>query len=80
MYLSYINQEVYTNIETVSNEDVFAGNHKFSSGNNPYFKFKGEEPMRDAVFDPDMADSKRLKLLNGWKKAVGRSLDWEEHK
>lgn len=31
------------------------------------------------TFEPDMPDSKRQELLKGWKKAVGRSLDWEEH-
>jgi glycerol kinase len=30
------------------------------------------------IFEPDMQNSKRQKMLNGWKKAVGRSLDWEE--
>lgn len=31
------------------------------------------------LFEPDMPDLKRQELLKGWKKAVGRSLDWEEH-
>ncbi len=34
----------------------------------------------DIVFSPDMDDSRRQELLNGWRKAVGRSLDWAEHK
>ncbi|HWQ79740.1 MAG TPA: glycerol kinase GlpK [Anaerovoracaceae bacterium] len=34
----------------------------------------------DVIFEPDMEDSKRQKMLNGWEKAVGRSLDWEDHK
>lgn len=34
---------------------------------------------RDVIFEPDMPDLKRQTILNGWKKAVGRSLDWEEH-
>lgn len=33
----------------------------------------------DARFTPDMEDEKRQKLLAGWRKAVGRSLDWETH-
>ncbi len=32
-----------------------------------------------ASFEPDMSEEKRDKLLRGWKKAVSRSLDWEEH-
>lgn len=34
----------------------------------------------DIVFSPDMDESRRQELLNGWRKAVGRSLDWAEHK
>lgn len=46
--------------------------------------WKNQEELKtlrdsDVIFEPDMPDSKRQKLLNGWKKAVGRSLDWEEH-
>lgn len=33
----------------------------------------------DVTFEPDMPDEKRQKMLAGWKKAVGRSLDWAEH-
>ena len=33
----------------------------------------------DVYFDPDMEESTRQKLLSGWEKAVGRSLDWAEH-
>ena len=32
----------------------------------------------DVNFEPDMSEEKRQKLLRGWHKAVGRSLDWEE--
>lgn len=32
----------------------------------------------DVNFEPDMSEEKRQKLLKGWHKAVGRSLDWEE--
>ena len=33
----------------------------------------------DVRFDPDMDDPTRQRLLSGWRKAVGRSLDWAEH-
>lgn len=33
----------------------------------------------DEIFEPDMQEQKRQELIKGWKKAVGRSLDWEEH-
>ncbi|MDL2214514.1 glycerol kinase, partial [Clostridia bacterium OttesenSCG-928-O13] len=33
----------------------------------------------DTQFDPAMDTARRQKLLDGWHKAVGRSLDWEEH-
>lgn len=33
----------------------------------------------DVTFKPDMQDVTRQKLLAGWNKAVGRSLDWIEH-
>ncbi len=33
----------------------------------------------DRRFEPQMDESKREKLFRGWKKAVQRSLDWEEH-
>ena len=32
----------------------------------------------DVMFKPDMEDDKRQKLIKGWHKAFGRSLDWEE--
>ena len=32
----------------------------------------------DAIFAPQMEQERRDKLLKGWHKAVGRSLDWEE--
>lgn len=33
----------------------------------------------DINFEPNMCDEKRQKMLHGWNKAVGRSLDWAEH-
>ena len=33
----------------------------------------------DTLYAPSMEDEKRSRLLNGWDKAVGRSLDWAEH-
>ena len=33
----------------------------------------------DRRFEPKMDEAKREKLFKGWKKAVQRSLDWEEH-
>ena len=33
----------------------------------------------DTVFTPDMENERREKLVKGWHKAVGRSLDWAEH-
>jgi len=33
----------------------------------------------DRRFEPQMDKEKREKLFTGWKKAVQRSLDWEEH-
>jgi glycerol kinase len=33
----------------------------------------------DRRFEPRMAEQKREKLYAGWKKAVQRTLDWEEH-
>ncbi len=33
----------------------------------------------DVKFEPEMCDEERIKFLRGWKKAVGRSLDWQEH-
>ena len=30
-------------------------------------------------FEPQMDEEKREKLFRGWKKAVQRALDWEEH-
>ena len=32
----------------------------------------------DCIYEPEMPTEKREKLLAGWKKAVGRSLDWAE--
>ena len=33
----------------------------------------------DTLYAPSMDADKRRKLLSGWDKAVGRSLDWAEH-
>ena len=33
----------------------------------------------DTLYAPSMDEDKRRKLLSGWDKAVGRSLDWAEH-
>nr|MDQ3345598.1 glycerol kinase GlpK [Chloroflexota bacterium] len=33
----------------------------------------------DRRFEPQMDEEKREKLFRGWKKAVQRTLDWEEH-
>lgn len=33
----------------------------------------------DTLYAPSMDENKRRKLLSGWEKAVGRSLDWAEH-
>jgi glycerol kinase len=33
----------------------------------------------DRRFEPQMDEAKREKLFRGWKKAVQRALDWEEH-
>jgi glycerol kinase len=30
----------------------------------------------DVIFRPEMTEEKRKNLVAGWKKAVGRSLDW----
>lgn len=32
----------------------------------------------DKEFEPQMAESKRTEMYNGWKKAVGRAAKWEE--
>ena len=32
----------------------------------------------DSLYEPAMDEAKRQKLLRGWHKAVGRSLDWDE--
>jgi glycerol kinase len=32
----------------------------------------------DATFEPEMDEAQRKDLVTGWRKAVGRSLDWEE--
>jgi glycerol kinase len=34
----------------------------------------------DALFSPNMEYERRKELLKGWGKAIGRSLDWAEHK
>ena len=33
----------------------------------------------DSLYTPNMDQPQRDKLLRGWHKAVGRSLDWAEH-
>ena len=33
----------------------------------------------DVTFEPKMDEEKRVKLMTKWHKAVGRSLDWEDH-
>ena len=33
----------------------------------------------DATFESGMDDTTRSRLIRGWHKAVGRSLDWEDH-
>jgi len=33
----------------------------------------------DKIFTPDMTEERREKLVKGWNKAVGRSLDWIDH-
>ena len=33
----------------------------------------------EVEFTPEMDEETRAKLVKGWKKAVSRSLDWEEH-
>ncbi len=33
----------------------------------------------DVAFSPNMEEDERIRLLSGWHKAVGRSLDWENH-
>lgn len=33
----------------------------------------------DSTFLPSMSEEKRLALIQGWNKAVGRSLDWADH-
>ena len=33
----------------------------------------------DRRFEPQMDEDRREKLFRGWKKAVQRTLDWEEH-
>ena len=32
----------------------------------------------DRLYEPEMEDERREKLLKGWKKAVDRALDWAE--
>ncbi len=46
--------------------------------------WKDREELRagnrvDKLFTPDMDDEYRQKLVKGWNKAVGRSLDWADH-
>ena len=46
--------------------------------------WKSQDELRslwhcDLTFAPEMEAAQREKLLRGWHKAVGRSLDWEEH-
>lgn len=46
-----------------------------------YWESKDEIKNRwsvDRVFNPTMEEDKKEKLYKGWRKAVGRSLDWEE--
>ena len=31
-----------------------------------------------SVFEPSLASEERKKLISGWKKAVGRTFDWEK--
>jgi glycerol kinase len=33
---------------------------------------------RDRTFEPAMEDPRRQQLVEGWHRAVGRSLDWAE--
>ncbi len=37
-----------------------------------------KDKQYDASFNPNMTEEKRKKLVKGWHKAVGRSLDWAE--
>ena len=46
--------------------------------------WSGREEIRslrqtDRLYSPDMDKKQRRQLLQGWHKAVGRSLDWAEH-
>ena len=48
--------------------------------------WKGQENVRSQadilnkrVRRPKIPDEKRQKIMNGWKRAGERSLDWEEH-
>ena len=46
--------------------------------------WSGREEIRslrqtDRLYSPDMDEKQRRQLLQGWHKAVGRSLDWAEH-
>lgn len=46
--------------------------------------WSGQDELRQCrilsqQYQPNMAQDTRLKLLRGWHKAVGRSLDWAEH-
>ena len=45
--------------------------------------WSGREEIRalrqtDRLYQPDMTDKTRERLLRGWHKAVGRSLNWAE--
>ena len=37
-----------------------------------------EQWTLDNFYEPEMEEKQRQKLLHGWHKAVGRSLDWAE--
>ncbi len=37
------------------------------------------QPTSDFSYEPNMDEATRRELIRGWKKAVGRSLDWVEH-
>ncbi|MEG1801457.1 MAG: glycerol kinase GlpK, partial [Oscillospiraceae bacterium] len=47
--------------------------------------WKSKEELRslwtcDGEYSPKMSEEKRQKLIKGWRKAVGRSMDWIDHK
>ncbi|MEG2929130.1 MAG: glycerol kinase GlpK [Oscillospiraceae bacterium] len=46
--------------------------------------WKSKEELRslwtcDGEYSPKMGEEKRQKLIKGWRKAVGRSMDWTDH-